>query len=197
MNAIDVTLDQDIAGKLFDRAYFQGLRARVWAALHRRPSRLLDLNELSAGWTIHSRHFAGSRSVPIKQIRGSENRADDFDAAFHPLDADDKDRWRRVAEAWMRRHNLPPIELIHAGDIYFVRDGHHRISVAAALGEQEIDAVVTEWEVEDVRTAAQRGTGHEPGGRAAPASSASGSLGSIRDRLAAGGTPLPAGEQCA
>lgn len=197
MNALDAAVDQDIAGQLFERAYFRGWLARLWAALRRRPSRLLHLNELASGWTIHSRHFAGSRSVPIKQIRGSENRGDDFDASFHPLHEDDKDRWRRVAQAWLSRHNLPPVELIHAGDIYFVRDGHHRISVAAALGEQEIDAVVTEWEVEDVRTAAQRETANEPGGCAAPASSASGSLDSIRDHLAAGGTRLPAGEQCA
>jgi len=35
---------------------------------------------------------------------------------------------------------LPPIDLIRVGDIYFVRDGHHRISVVRALGLQEIAA---------------------------------------------------------
>jgi hypothetical protein len=30
--------------------------------------------------------------------------------------------------------------LVQVGDIYFVRDGHHRISVAQALGQTDIDA---------------------------------------------------------
>jgi hypothetical protein len=40
-----------------------------------------------------------------------------------------------------------PVELIQVGEVYFVRDGHHRISVAAALGQQEVDASVTVWQV--------------------------------------------------
>jgi hypothetical protein len=40
---------------------------------------------------------------------------------------------------------LPPVRLIQVGDVYFVRDGHHRISVAKALGQTEIDAVVSVW----------------------------------------------------
>ena len=47
----------------------------------------------------------------------------------------------------MRGRSLPPVELIQLGDAYFVRDGHHRISAAAALGQQEIDAQVTVWQV--------------------------------------------------
>ena len=31
--------------------------------------------------------------------------------------------------------------------VYFVRDGHHRISVARARGQRAIDAVVTVWDV--------------------------------------------------
>ena len=50
-----------------------------------------------------------------------------------------------VTRAYLRGIGLPPVELIQIGEVYFVRDGHHRISVAAALGQQEIDAVVTIW----------------------------------------------------
>ena len=39
---------------------------------------------------------------------------------------------------------LPPVDLIKVGEIYFVRDGHHRVSVAWALGHTDIDAYVTE-----------------------------------------------------
>jgi hypothetical protein len=39
---------------------------------------------------------------------------------------------------------MPPVDLVRIGQIYFVRDGHHRISVARALGRTDIDAYVTE-----------------------------------------------------
>ena len=55
-------------------------------------------------------------------------------------------RWLGVARAALRGEHLPPVDLIRAGDVYYVRDGHHRISVARALGQREIDARVTVWE---------------------------------------------------
>jgi len=42
---------------------------------------------------------------------------------------------------------LPPVELIQVGEVYFVVDGHHRISAARALKYTHVDAVVTEWTV--------------------------------------------------
>lgn len=44
---------------------------------------------------------------------------------------------------------MPAVELIKVGDVYVVRDGHHRISVARALGEGFVDAHVTAWELAD------------------------------------------------
>jgi hypothetical protein len=45
----------------------------------------------------------------------------------------------------MRRgESMPPVDLVKVGEIYFVRDGHHRVSVARALGRTDIDANVTE-----------------------------------------------------
>ncbi len=79
--------------------------------------------------------------------RCREGRCDDFDVGFHPLKEHTEERWVSVARAQLRGLGLPPVELIQVGDAYFVCDGHHRISVAAALGQQEIDAVVTVWQV--------------------------------------------------
>jgi hypothetical protein len=39
------------------------------------------------------------------------------------------------------------VELVQVGDVYFVLDGHHRISVARALGQQDIEAKVMVWRV--------------------------------------------------
>jgi hypothetical protein len=39
---------------------------------------------------------------------------------------------------------MPPIQAYRIGDMHFVKDGHHRVSVARAQGRREIDAYVTE-----------------------------------------------------
>jgi hypothetical protein len=56
-------------------------------------------------------------------------------------------RWLRIAAARDQGKVLPPVVLVQVGDVYFVRDGHHRISVARALGQQDIEAQVTLWQV--------------------------------------------------
>ena len=98
---------------------------------------------------VRSEYSAGTRSVPLGQIRGSEGRCADFDAAFHPRQQHTRQRWEGIAQAIQRDVPLPPVELIQVGDIYFVRDGHHRISVNRALGQVDIDAVVTVWVVDE------------------------------------------------
>ena len=55
-----------------------------------------------------------------------------------------------VAIARSRGDTLPLVELIQLGDDYFVRDGHHRISVARAFSEEYIDAVITVLELDPV-----------------------------------------------
>jgi hypothetical protein len=52
-----------------------------------------------------------------------------------------------IAAAWELGRELPPVELVQIGDFYFVRDGHHRISVARAMGQEHIEAEVTVWDV--------------------------------------------------
>jgi hypothetical protein len=89
------------------------------------------------------------QAVPICQIRGSQGRCHDFDRNFYPLQDHLKSRWLRVAMAWQLGLALPPVELIQVGDVYFVRDGHHRISVAKALGQLEINAEVRVWHIKD------------------------------------------------
>lgn len=127
-----------------------GRLRQVWARLLGQSRQLLDLNTVAASRAIADRHAAGTQTVPIRQIRGSEGRCDDFDVAFRPLKEHTEERWLSVARAYLRGLGLPPVELVQLGEVYFVRDGHHRISVAAALGQHEVDAVVTVWQVRPV-----------------------------------------------
>lgn len=79
-------------------------------------------------------------NVPLDQIVGSESRNGDFDDQFNPLNANLRNRWIGIAAARQMGVTLPAVELVQNGDRYYVRDGHHRISVAKAMGQMDIEA---------------------------------------------------------
>lgn len=145
--AVRETIFTDLAKRKFDVAYARSWFYKVWALLSRRSSRMLDLKTVKATISIRNRHYQGIRTVPLDQIRGSENRADDFDVHFNPTHRYNKTRWVSIAAAMLQDSILPPVELIKLDEIYFVRDGHHRISAARAVGQKEIEAIVTIWNV--------------------------------------------------
>jgi hypothetical protein len=134
--------------ELYDRACNRAWLRRIWAVLTRRPYRLLDLAAVQAKCEVRQRYQDGKQTVPIRQIRGSEGRSSDFDAEFRPLKGHGSRRWIGIALARHQGKALPPVELIQVGDVYFVRDGHHRISVARAFGQQDIEAEVTVWQIQ-------------------------------------------------
>ena len=86
--------------------------------------------------------------MPISSIIGSEGRVADFDIDFHPIRETSRERWINMAIAYLSRLALPPIELIRVSNGYFVRDGHHRISVGRAFGQIAMDAEVTTWKAQ-------------------------------------------------
>jgi hypothetical protein len=86
----------------------------------------------------------GLRVVPLDAIVGTVDRAADFDRGFRPTTTRLRSRWERIAAAQRRGEALPPISLFQVGELYFVRDGHHRVSVAKSLGRSDIDAYVIE-----------------------------------------------------
>jgi len=140
------------AQRLFDRAVWEFRRRKLGAALLGHQRRLLVLNDLLADVSIDHRHDVGTRTVALDQIRGSVDKADDFDVDFYPAQEHTENRWVHVATAFLRGTPLPPVELILAGETYFVVDGHHRISVARMLKHTHIAAVVTVWELSSMNS---------------------------------------------
>ena len=132
---------------LYERTFQHGWWHRLGAMLRGQPTRLLNFATVVGNRPINAHPCIGTQTVRIRQIRGSERQREAFDDAFHPLDTHTRGRWLSIASAWLRGVALPPVNLIRLGDVYFVRDGHHHISVARTLGQQEIDAIVTVWEV--------------------------------------------------
>ncbi len=86
--------------------------------------------------------------IPLDKIVGSVGRYRDFTRTFLPTENVDKERWVRVA-ALLESPGWPPIEVYKVGDVYFVLDGNHRVSVARSLGHKDIEAYVTEVQLPD------------------------------------------------
>ena len=142
-NTIPQPVLSDRPINLFREASFQGWLRRFWARITRRCMCLIDLDDVLGQATIQSSHYAGLRTVNISNIRGTQGKSDDFDADFSPINERTRSRWLGIALEKLRGHDLPPVELVLVDDVYYVRDGHHRISVSRTLGQQFIEAEVT------------------------------------------------------
>lgn len=137
------------AQRLYQQVCNRNCLEWIRLALLGRSPWLLDLAEIKAACVGLDYRYMGKQAVRLSQIQGSgsQTRCYDFDANFRPLKVHNRSRWLGVATAWQLGKKLPPIQLIQVGEVYFVEDGHHRISVAKAMGQLEIEAVVTVWEV--------------------------------------------------
>jgi hypothetical protein len=131
----------------FSRARRARLLADIGRRLRREPddvALILPFEEVVDALGVVGHEDAGLQVVPLDSIVGTVDRAADFDRGFRPTSPRLRSRWERIAAAQRRGESLPPVSLYRVGDLHFVRDGHHRVSVAKSLGRQDIDAYVTE-----------------------------------------------------
>ena len=130
----------------FDRARQKALVNDLLSVFSRRPDDLISFHEF-AMVQARQESYRGMQEVPIRQIIGSFDRFRDFDRAFLPRHARSAGRWKNVDRAYHQEIRLPPVQLYKVGDIYFVKDGNHRVSVAREHGVEFIDAEVIESHV--------------------------------------------------
>jgi len=158
-------LDKDLivlrVQELYQQAYRNGKFAKIKAMLTKRSRHLYKMTTVQHTCRTGPHQHIGTEMVSISQIRGTDGRVHDFDIDFYPLQIHNEDRWKGVAEALNMGKKLPPVKLIQVEDIYFVQDGHHRISVARALGQDHIEAMVTTLEVGE-RLPGMRRIPHSP-----------------------------------
>ena len=131
----------------FSRARRARLLADIGRRLRREPddvALILPFEEVVEALGVVGREDHGLQVVPLEAIVGTVDRAADFDRGFRPTSPRLRSRWERIAAAQRRGESLPPISLYRVGDLFFVRDGHHRVSVAKSLGRDDIDAYVVE-----------------------------------------------------
>jgi hypothetical protein len=107
---------------------------------------MLPFDEVVAAVGRAGERRLGLKVITLDSIVGSVDKTRDFDRAFRPTSGRMRERWERLALAQRRGEAIPPIEVYRIGELHFVIDGHHRVSVAHALGLRTIDAYVTEIE---------------------------------------------------
>ena len=121
--------------------------SRLAAWLRRAPDDvniMLPFDEVVAALGRLGERRLGLQVITLDSIVGSVDRGREFDRRFRPTSGQVRERWQRLALAHRRGEPIPPVEVYRVGDMHFVVDGHHRVSVAHALGLKTIDAYVTE-----------------------------------------------------
>jgi hypothetical protein len=131
----------------FLRARRRQALSRLAARLRRTPDDvglILPFEEVVAALGRAGERSLGLQVIALESIVGTVDRTSDFDREFRPTTSRVRSRWESIAQAQRRGTAMPPISAYRVGGLHFVRDGHHRVSVARALGLATIDAYVTE-----------------------------------------------------
>lgn len=130
----------------FSRARFKSFINQVFAVIagNKHATRLLSYDEVKEKLHIGGPIYRGIKTVRVDQIIGSLNRYHEFDRAFLPKEDQLAGRWQKVDRAFYEDIHLPPVVLYKVGEVYFVVDGHHRVSVAREKGQEFIEAEVRE-----------------------------------------------------
>lgn len=131
--------------------------ARDFAHAHRRafiqdalsliryePADLLPFELVREKLHLGNKSYLGIQEIPLAQIVGSVGRYEDFTRTFMPRKTNIRQRWEEV-DSLTEKGGWPPIEVYKVSDVYFVRDGNHRVSVARQLGAETIEAHVWDY----------------------------------------------------
>lgn len=126
----------------FHHARGQAALEQLTARLTRRSAELLSFEEVRKKLDLTPSGMRKVENIPLDSIIGSVGRYADFTRSYWPIDGTDEQRWARVKMAINDMSGVPPIEVYQIGEVYFVRDGNHRVSVFREMGATEIQAYV-------------------------------------------------------
>lgn len=122
------------------RAFVQDMLAEVSG----RSDDLLSFHDVQESLKLREpAEDAHLEEIPLDRVVGSVGRYRDFNRAFLPRAQIDPQRWTRVARLGSQ-NPMPPISVFRIGEVYFVQDGNHRVSVARARKQKTIMARVVD-----------------------------------------------------
>jgi hypothetical protein len=131
----------------FSHAYLKGFLRSIVSWFQRVNNDLLPFDEVRKHFPIRGQHYIGLRQIETDKIIGSVSRYNDFDRAFLPRQTHTRGRWESIDRAYFADVILPPVDVYKIGEVYFIKDGNHRVSVAKERGQAYMDAYVIEVEI--------------------------------------------------
>ena len=142
----DTGLPQTDAQFDFGRARRKRALAQIAARMRRDSdfTAILPFDEVVRALGRRGERYLGLKTIELDSIVGTVDRGREFDRRFNPTSGRVRPRWERINTAQRKGQAMPPIDVYRIGELHFVKDGHHRVSVARALGHKDIDAYVTE-----------------------------------------------------
>lgn len=140
-------MDMYLAAAEYEHATGRAFWQEIIGHLRGKPAQLLSFEDIRARLRLREELYRGLQNIPLDSIVGSVGRYTDFTSTFLPKSVINKDRWSRIYLEAQGNMGLPPIEVYQVGEVYFVRDGNHRVSVALAMEQKTIEAYVTEVDV--------------------------------------------------
>lgn len=141
-----MALDQ-MANQDFERAVRKSFWRRIITKIRGEENDLLPFDEVREKIKIQGQRYIGLRQVEVEKIIGSVGRYRDFDRIFLPVQKRTRSRWVSVDKAHYEQIPLPPVDLYKIGEVYFVKDGNHRVSVARQRGQEFVDAYIIEIDI--------------------------------------------------
>ncbi len=127
----------------FEHARNRAMTQELLAPLTKMPVDLLSYDEVRNKLHLRGGIYRGLQDVPMDKIVGSVGRYRDFTRTFLPRSGVSAQRWARI-RALAESGGWPPIEVFKVDDVYFVKDGNHRVSAAREMGLVSIEGYVTE-----------------------------------------------------
>lgn len=109
-----------------------------------KSAELMSFEDIRSRLRLSDESYKGLQNIELDKIAGSVGRYRDFTSSFLPKSGKMQERWSRIYAQANSMAGLPPIEVYKVGEVYFVRDGNHRVSVARQLRAKTIEAHVTE-----------------------------------------------------
>lgn len=130
------------------KSKFQSVRSKaffseIMSLMRGQSAELLSFDDIRARLRLREESYKGLKDIPLDKIVGSVGRHKDFTVRFLPKTDEMRERWSRVYAKMNSMEGVPPIEVYQVGDVYFVRDGNHRVSVAREIKSKTIEAHVT------------------------------------------------------
>ncbi|MCM2317444.1 MAG: hypothetical protein NDJ92_20030 [Thermoanaerobaculia bacterium] len=133
----------------FSEARWRAFLQDLISGIRGEPADLLSFEEVRERLGLRHVVDRGMHDVPLESIVGTLGREREFNRYFFPRTDSLRGRWDDVRGLAEGPEGFPPVELYRVGDVYFVVDGHHRVSVAQSIGSPAIEAHVREF-VSDV-----------------------------------------------